>query len=86
MGFRRRWTRTGASSEYVPMRWVFILAGLSAAALLAGCGKTPQQFGITGPAPQAEPNLTPDDATLLPPGLPDPGTGSGAEQRFYHYN
>ena len=81
-----RWTDTGAAGEYAAMRWVLLSAGLTVAALQAGCGATPHQFGITGPAPQVEPQMAPDDATVLPPGLPDPSTGSGAEQRFYHYN
>ena len=58
------------------MRWVFLLAGLTAAALQAGCG----------PAPPVEPQMAPDDATVMPPGLPQSGTGSGAEQRYYNYN
>jgi hypothetical protein len=68
------------------MRWVFLLAGLTSAALQTGCGTTPQQFGITGPAPQVQPKMAPDDATILAPGLPDPGTSSGFEQRYYNYN
>jgi hypothetical protein len=68
------------------MHRIILLTGLAVAALLAGCGTTPKQFGITGPAPQVEPTMTPDDATELPPGLPDASTGSGAEQRYYHYN
>lgn len=68
------------------MRWVILLAGLTVAALAAGCGSTPASFGITGPAPQKQPEMTPDDATVRAPGLPNPGTGSGAEQRFYNYN
>jgi hypothetical protein len=68
------------------MRWVFLLAGLTAAALQAGCGRTPESLGITGPAPPVEPQMAPDDATVMPPGLPQSGTGSGAEQRYYNYN
>jgi len=81
-----RWTHPTASGEYTLMRWVFLLAGLTAAALQTACGTTPQQFGITGPAPQTEPTLTPDDATVRAPGLPDANTGSGFEQRYYNYN
>lgn len=68
------------------MRWASLLAGLTVAALQAGCGSTPQSFGITGPAPQVQPQMAPDDATVLPPGLPNPDTGSGSEQRYYRYN
>jgi hypothetical protein len=68
------------------MRWIIPLAGLTAAALLAGCDATPQSLGITGPGERPQPSFTPDDTTVLPPGLPDPTTGSGSEQRFYRYN
>ncbi len=68
------------------MRWIFLLGGLTAAALQVGCDRTPQSFGITGPAPQAAPQMMPDDTVLRPPGLPNSGTGSGEEQRFYNYN
>ncbi len=68
------------------MRWAILLAGLIAAAPLTGCGSTPASFGITGPGPPAPPPMAPDDATVLPPGIPTPGTGSGTEQRFYNYN
>jgi uncharacterized lipoprotein YajG len=68
------------------MRWVFLLVGLSAATLQAGCGATPESLGITGPAPTVQPELVPDDATVMPPGLPRAGTGSGADQRYYNYN
>ena len=68
------------------MRWVILLAGLTVAALQTGCGNTPASFGITGPAPQAPPQMAPDDATVLTPGLPNSGTGSGTEQRFFNYN
>ena len=68
------------------MRWVILLAGLTVAALAAGCGSTPRSLGITGPAPPAQPQMAPDDATVLPPGLPNANTGSGSEQRFYNYN
>jgi len=68
------------------MRWAILLAGLTVAALQTGCGSSPASFGITGPSPQVQPQLTPDDATVLPPGLPDANTGSGSEQRFYRYN
>ena len=68
------------------MRWMFLLAGLTVAALQAGCGTTPQSFGITGPAPQTQPQLAPDDTVVRPPGVPNSNTGSGEEQRFYNYN
>jgi hypothetical protein len=69
------------------MRWALLLAGLTAATLLTGCGATPASLGITGPGPQAPPEATaPNDTPMSPPGLPDPSTGSGADQRFYHYN
>ena len=68
------------------MRWVILLAGLTAAAPLTGCGSTPASFGITGPGPQAPPQMAPDDAAGGLPGLPNPGTGSGTEQRFFNYN
>jgi hypothetical protein len=69
------------------MRWALLMAGLTAATLLIGCGTTPAQFGITGPGPQVPPEaVAPDDTPMSPPGLPDPNTGSGADQRFYHYN
>ena len=71
---------------YATMRWVLLLAGLTVAALLIGCGTTPRQFGITGPAPQVAPEMKSDDAIVRQPGVPDPGTGSGEEQRFYNYN
>jgi hypothetical protein len=82
----RRWTHTDASREYTPMHWIFLLAGLAVAALSAGCSGSPQKMGITGPAPQVEPQMAPADATTQSPGLPDPNTGSGAEQRYFHYN
>ena len=69
------------------MRWMTLLAGLIAAALQAGCGDvSPQSLGITGPGAKPEPVFAPDDTLILPPGLPDPSTGSGPEQRFYRYN
>lgn len=68
------------------MRWVILLAGLTATALAAGCGATPASLGITGPGPQVQPQMAPDDATVLPPGVPNANTGSGSEQRFYNYN
>jgi hypothetical protein len=68
------------------MRCAFLLAGLIAAALQTGCGMTPASLGITGPAPEVQPQMTPDDATVQPPGLPTSNTGSGAEQRYYRYN
>jgi len=68
------------------MRWVILLAGLVAAAPLAGCGTNPASFGITGPGRPAPPPTAPDDATVLPPGIPTPGMESGTEQRFYDYN
>jgi hypothetical protein len=67
------------------MRWIFLSAGLTVAALQTGCDRPPQAFGITGPAPQVQPELTPDDTTILAPGIPN-STGSGSEQRFYNYN
>lgn len=69
-----------------PMRWLIILAGLAAIFLQVGCGATPQSLGITGPGPVLQPALRPSDATVPNPGLPDPGTSSGAEQRYYRYN
>jgi uncharacterized lipoprotein len=68
------------------MRRAALFVGLIAAALLAGCAATPESLGITGPGQQAQPAATPDDTEAMPPGVPDPGTGSGADQRFYHYN
>ena len=68
------------------MRWPILFVGLIAAALQAGCAATPESVGITGPGQQGQPAATPDDTQAIPPGLPDPGTGSGADQRFYRYN
>jgi hypothetical protein len=68
------------------MRWVFLFSGLTVAALQTSCGRTPQSFGITGPAPQVAPQMTPDDTVVRPPGLPNGDTGSSEEQRFYNYN
>jgi hypothetical protein len=68
------------------MRWLFLIAGLTTLTLQTGCGSTPESLGITGPAPQVQPEMAPNDATVLPPGLPDPNTSSGAEQRYYRYN
>ena len=69
------------------MRRILLLVGLSMAALQAGCGVTPQQLGITGPGTTpARSQTAPDDSTLLPPGLPNPDSGAGGEQRFYRYN
>jgi hypothetical protein len=68
------------------MRWAFLLAALTAAAFQTGCGTSPVKFGITGPGPQAPPEATPNDTPMSIPGLPDPNSGSGADQRFYHYN
>ena len=68
------------------MRWLFLLAGLTAAALQTGCTGTPESLGITGPGPQAEPDLNPADATMQAPGVPNPDNGLGTDQRYYHYN
>jgi hypothetical protein len=69
------------------MRWAFLLAGLIAAVLQAACGTTPAQFGITGPGPSGPAEAAPtNDTPMSPPGLPDPNTGSGSDQRFYNYN
>jgi hypothetical protein len=68
------------------MRKVALLTGLTATALLGGCGVTPESLGITGPGQRPPPTFGPDDTVLQPPGLPDPNTGSGPEQRYYRYN
>jgi hypothetical protein len=70
------------------MSRAILLAGLAAAALQAGCGATPQSLGITGPgtSPPVQPQAAPDDGTSAPPGVPDPNTSSGIDQRFYRYN
>ncbi len=68
------------------MRWVFLWAGLTVAALQTGCAGTPASLGITGPGAQVPPDVTPADTPMAPPGLPDPNTGSAPDQRFYHYN
>jgi hypothetical protein len=68
------------------MRWALLLARLTASTRLTDCGITPAEFGITGPGPQVPPEAAaPNDTPMSPPGLPDPSTGSGADQRFYHY-
>lgn len=68
------------------MRWAPLLAGLIVVALQAGCDRTPELLGITGPAPPVPPTVTPDEATVPTPGLPSAGANSGAEQRYYNYN
>ncbi len=68
------------------MRWLILLTGLTAAALQAGCGASPQSLGITGPGPRVAPNFSPDDATIQNPGIPDANTSSDPEQRFFRYN
>lgn len=75
-----------AGMKMRPMRRVALFAGLLAAALLGGCDATPESLGITGPGQRPTPSFAPDDTVLRPPGLPDPNTGSGPEQRYYHYN
>jgi hypothetical protein len=67
------------------MRWLLLLAGLIGAWLQAGCGVTPQSLGITGPG-VPPPARAPDDSTMLPPGLPNPGTSVDPQQRYYRYN
>jgi len=68
------------------MRWIFLSAGLTVAALQTGCSGTPASLGITGPAPQVPPDMAPNETPMALPGLPDPNAGSGPDQRFYHYN
>jgi hypothetical protein len=68
------------------MRLAALFAGLIAAALQIGCAATPESLGITGPGQQAQPVTIPNDTEEMAPGVPDPGTGSGADQRYYHYN
>jgi hypothetical protein len=69
------------------MRWIFLIAVLSVAALQAGCGRTPQSLGITGPGPAPPPpTATPDEETVTPPGVPGSGANTGDDQRYYHYN
>ena len=72
--------------EYDAMGRVLLLFVLTAAALQVGCDATPQSLGITGPGPAQQRRAAPDDSTVMPPGLPDPGSGSGTDQRFYRYN
>jgi hypothetical protein len=58
----------------------FMLAAIAMSGMLSGCGSSPADFGITGPAPR--PNLSPPpvqaadnpDATSVIPGVQ---TGSG---------
>lgn len=59
---------------------------------VAGCGRSPESLGITGPAPPVNPPVV-DDSTIANPGVPDPGMGYGnsvgpATQtgRYYNYN
>ena len=68
------------------MRWVFVLAGVTAAALQTGCGATPASLGITGPGSQPPPAVNSNDSTIMTPGVTDPNTGSGIDQHFYNYN
>jgi hypothetical protein len=69
------------------MRWALLMVVLIAAALEAGCGRTPESLGITGPAaPTPLPAPTPDEANVPPPGIPASGANSDDDQRYYHYN
>ena len=66
---------------------------LFAAAVLAGCGSSPQSLGITGPgtAPAEAPAL--DNSTIPPPGLSNTGGGYRYNigpleegERYFNYN
>jgi hypothetical protein len=71
------------------IRWLVPLA----AALLAGCGSSPQSFGITGPGvtPAASPQS--DDSEVPAPGISNTGNSyrynigpAGSGDRFFNYN